>query len=60
MAYKAAIQSSALVDLAAISATADPSRVDEGRGLLRRIAAMLTSLSKVASDENESGTYSHT
>ena len=51
IAYKAAIQSSALVDLAAVSASAYPSRVDEGRGLLRSIAAMLTSLSKVASDE---------
>ena len=52
IAYKAAIQSSALVDLAVVSASADPSRVEEGRKLLRRIAAMLTSLSKVASDEN--------
>jgi four helix bundle protein len=52
IAYKAAIQSSALVDLAVVSASADPSRVEEGRKLLRGIAAMLTSLSKVASDEN--------
>ena len=51
IAYKAAIQSSALVDLAAVSASAVPSRVNEGQELLRRIAAMLTSLSKVASDE---------
>lgn len=52
IAYKAAVQSSALVDLAALSASVDSSHVDEGRELLRRIAAMLTSLSKVASDEN--------
>ena len=51
IAYKAAIQSSALVDLAVVNASAEPSRVEEGRKLLRRIAAMLTSLSKAASDE---------
>jgi hypothetical protein len=51
IAYKAAIQSSALVNLAAISDSALPPNVDEGRGILRSIAAMLTSLSKVASRE---------
>jgi len=60
IAYKAAIQSSALVDLAAVSTSADPPRVDEGREMLRHIAAMLTSLSKVASDRNESGACSRT
>lgn len=49
IAYKATIQSAALVDLATASTHADPSRVQEGRSLLRRIAAMLTSLSKVTS-----------
>ena len=53
IAYKAAIQSSALVDLAALNASVAPSHVDEGRVLLRRIAAMLTSLSKVASDQHQ-------
>lgn len=51
-AYKAAIQSSALIDLAALNVSGNPSRVEVGRVLLRRIAAMLTSLSKVASCEN--------
>ncbi len=32
-------------------ASADPSRVEEGLELLRRIAAMLTSLSKVTTRE---------
>ena len=50
IAYKATVQSAALVDLAVASASAEPSRVEEGRTLLRRIAAMLTSLSKVAAD----------
>ena len=51
IAYKATVQSAALVDLAVASASAEPSRVEEGRTLLRRIAAMLTSLSKVAADD---------
>ncbi len=51
IAYKATVQSAALVDLATASTSTDPSRVEEGRSLLRRIAAMLTSLSKVVSHE---------
>jgi four helix bundle protein len=51
IAYKATVQSAALVDLATASTSADPLRAEEGRKLLRRIAAMLTSLSKVASRE---------
>lgn len=46
--YKATVQSAALVDLATANSSAKPSCVEEGRTLLRRIAAMLTSLSKVA------------
>jgi len=46
IAYKATIQSASLVDLA--TANADASRVEPGRELLRRIAAMITALSKVA------------
>jgi four helix bundle protein len=48
IAHKATIQSASLVDLATANGVADPSRVEEGRDLLRRIAAMLTALSKVA------------
>lgn len=51
IAYKATVQSAALVDLATASTSAEPSRVEEGRKLLRRVAAMLTSLSKVVSRE---------
>lgn len=47
-AYKATIQSAALVDLAAANGVADVAGVEAGRELLRRIAAMLTALSKVA------------
>ncbi len=47
-AYKATIQSASLVDLATANGVADVSRVEAGRELLRRIAAMLTALSKVA------------
>ena len=50
IAFKATVQSAALVDLAVASASAQASCVEEGRKLLRRIAAMLTSLSKVAAD----------
>jgi four helix bundle protein len=48
IAYKSTVQSATLVDLATANGLADVSRVEEGRELLRRIAAMLTSLSKVA------------
>jgi four helix bundle protein len=48
IAYKATVQSAALVDLATLSTSADLSRVDDGKKLLRRIAAMLTSLSKAS------------
>jgi four helix bundle protein len=47
-AYKATIHSASLVDLATANGAADVSRVEEGRELLRRIAAMITGLSKVA------------
>jgi four helix bundle protein len=45
-AYKAAIHSASLVDLATVSGAGDASSVEKGRELLRRIAAMLTALSK--------------
>ncbi len=48
IAYKSAVQSASLVDLATAKGPTDVSRVDHGRELLRRIAAMLTSLSKVS------------
>ena len=48
IAYKATVQSASLVDLATVSISAESERVMEGREMLRRIAAMLTSLSKVA------------
>lgn len=44
-AYKAAIQSAALLDLAGST------HIEEGRKLLRRVAAMLTALSKKAARE---------
>jgi four helix bundle protein len=50
-AYKATIQSASLVDLATANGANDVSRVEQGRELLRRIAAMLTALSKVASND---------
>jgi four helix bundle protein len=49
IAYKATVQSAALVDLATARGSAKPSQVEDGRDMLRRIAAMLTSLSKVVS-----------
>jgi len=48
IAYKATVQSASLVDLATANGSAETNRVECGRELLRRIAAMLTSLSKVA------------
>lgn len=52
IAYKATVQSASLVDLATVNGSADASRVEEGRELLRRIAAMLTALSKVAAHDS--------
>jgi len=51
IAYKATIQSAALVDLATVNGTDGASHVEDGRELLRRIAAMLTALSKVAAND---------
>lgn len=49
IAYKATAQSSALVDLATANSSVEPSQIEDGRKMLRQIAAMLTSLSKVVS-----------
>ncbi len=51
IAYRSTVQSASLVDLATANNSADTSRVDIGRELFRRIAAMLTSLSKVAAHD---------
>ena len=51
IAYKATVQSASLVDLATVHGSANSSRVDEGRELLRRIAAMLTSLAKAVGND---------
>lgn len=48
IAYKSTVQSAALVDLATATVATDNSQKEYGLQLLRRIAAMLTSLSKVA------------
>ena len=48
IAYKATVQSSALVDLATVNSTSDASRLENGRELLRRIAIMLTALAKAS------------
>lgn len=50
IAYKATVQSAAIVDLAVARTSPALLRVEEGRALLRKIAAMLTSLSKVSSE----------
>lgn len=52
IAYKSTVQSASLVDLATAKGLSDASRVDQGRELLRRIAAMLTSLAKVAAHDS--------
>jgi len=52
IAYKSAVRSASLVDLATANGPTDASRVGRGRELLRRIAAMLTSLSKVAAHDS--------
>jgi len=52
IAYKGTVQSASLLDLAAgDGCSEDPSLVEEGRDLLRRIAAMLRSLSKAVGDD---------
>ena len=52
IAYRATVQSATLVDLATTdSCPADPSPVEEGRDLIRRIAAMLRQLSKAVRDD---------
>ena len=48
IAYKATIQSAALVDMATVNDAGGASRAEDGRELLRRTAAMLTALSKAA------------
>jgi len=50
-AYKATIQSASLLDLAGGNGLDEVARVQEGRELLRRVAAMLTALSKAATHE---------
>lgn len=52
IAHKAAVHSAALLDLSTVGTSAECSRIDEGRRLLRRIAAMLRSLSEAAADED--------
>ena len=49
IAYKATAQSAALLDLATANNSAKLSQFEEGLNMLRRIACMLTSLSKVVS-----------
>ncbi|MBT7067395.1 MAG: four helix bundle protein, partial [Verrucomicrobia bacterium] len=50
-AYKSTIQSASLIDIATANGVADASRVEQGREFLRRIAAMLTALSKVVGND---------
>jgi len=50
-AYKATIQSASLLDLASGSRLDEVARVEDGRELLRRVAAMLTALSKAATHD---------
>ncbi len=47
-AYKSTIRSASLIDLAGGNSLEEVARVEDGRELLRRVAAMLTALSKVA------------
>ena len=51
IAYKATVQSASLVDLATAKGSAEPTQVEDGRKMLRCIAAMLTSLAKVATHD---------
>jgi four helix bundle protein len=46
IAYKATVQSAALVDLATVKSPASLSQIEAGRNMLRSIATMLTALSK--------------
>lgn len=55
-AYKATIQSVSLVDVASANGAADMAQVESGRELLRRIAAMLTALSKSHVEDSSSNT----
>jgi four helix bundle protein len=48
VAYRSAVQSSSLMDLATSEVPFAPDRTEEGQKMLRRIAAMLTSLSKAS------------
>jgi four helix bundle protein len=50
-AYKATVQSVALIDVAAGDNPAALSQTNEGRNLLQRIAAMLTSLKKAVTHD---------
>ena len=50
-AYKTTIQSASLVDVATANGGADVRRVEQGRELLRRVAAMITALSKGAGND---------
>lgn len=52
IAYKATVHSAALVDLATANSSVEPSQVEDAREMLRRIAAMLTSLAKVVSHDS--------
>jgi four helix bundle protein len=56
IAYKATVQSAALVDLATAKSSAEPSQVEAGLNMLRCIAAMLTALAKVVTHGTQSNT----
>jgi four helix bundle protein len=58
IAYKATVQSAALVDMATANGSASPSRVEDGRELMRRIAAMLTALATSSGKDTSSPTLS--
>jgi len=51
IAYKAAVQSAALIDIAVGDASAAESQMKNGRVLLKRITAMLTSLKKAVTHD---------
>jgi four helix bundle protein len=55
-AYKATIQAASLVDVAGASAAADVAQMESGRELLRRVAAMLTAISKANIRRSSSNT----
>ncbi len=48
IAHEATVQSASLVDVAAVQSSSDAGKIEEGYQMLRRIAAMLASLSMVA------------